>query len=84
MKFFVIETAMVNGQHANALVQKDTPEEAQKEFHSFMAYQIDCPGVTYAMSKVIDECGRDTDFSDVWYGNGEAPTNDEVEEEPTE
>lgn len=69
MKYFVIESAKVNGQYANALYQRDTLELAEKEFHTFMGYQIQYDGVSYAMAKVIDECGRDVpSLCRVWYG----------------
>ncbi len=58
MKYFVLESAIVDGSQANALTVKDDFNEARMLFHQIRAAALANLNVTYAISMIIDDEGR--------------------------
>ena len=57
MKYFVLETATVNGQQASAVTMKENYEEALMLYHQIRASSLANKNVSYALAQLIDEHG---------------------------
>ncbi len=80
MKYFVIESSIANNQMANAITVKETFDEARMVFHQTRASALANHAVTYNLTQVIDETGRQ--YKELNEYHGQAVINPEPE--PTE
>lgn len=55
MKYFILESSVVNGQMANGVTVKDDINSARMVFHQIRASQLANSKVTYGFAIAIDE-----------------------------
>ena len=58
MMYYVFETAVANGQQANAVTVKDDYNMALMLFHQIRASVYANPAVTYSLTMIIGESGH--------------------------
>ena len=73
MKYFILESSVVNGQMANAVTVKDDINSARMVFHQIRASQLANSEVTYGFAIAIDE--ESNVIEKELHGNIETATN---------
>lgn len=82
MKYFVMESAVVDNAQANALWVYDEYNPARMVFHQIRAGQLANTHATYAIAMIIDSEGRVLDRE--YHGNIDYREPDPSQTEPTE
>ena len=58
MKYFVLESAIADGNQANAVTVKENYNDARMLWHQIRASQLTNGAVTYGIACILDETGR--------------------------
>lgn len=59
MKYYVFETAIVDGQQANGVTVKDNRKDALMLFHQIRASCLANDNMTYSLTIIFDEWGNE-------------------------